>query len=158
MKMRQDLHFVFFTKRIHRLNEVLPPDWGNGYENVTVGCTCENGERAKSRLPVFLSVPIRHRMIVCEPLLSPIDLSPYLDRLAVEEVCVGGESGDGARVCDFDWVMEIQKACVNARIRFRYHQTGAFLLREGQLYRIPRRLQHEQALRANINYTPDLLH
>ena len=39
MKLRPDLHFVFFTKRIERLQAVLPPDWGDGYENVTVGCT-----------------------------------------------------------------------------------------------------------------------
>ena len=56
MRIREDLHFVFFTKRIERLREVLPPDWGDGYDNVTIGCTCENQDRADFRLPIFLSL------------------------------------------------------------------------------------------------------
>ena len=99
-------------------------------------------------MPVFLSLPLRHRKIICEPLLGFIDLSPYLDRTAIEEVCVGGESGEHARVCDFDWVVGIRSACNAAGVRFSYHQTGAKLLRDGHLYRIPRRLQHEQAKKA----------
>ena len=151
MKLRPDLHFVFFTKRIERLQAVLPPDWGDGYENVTVGCTCENQDRADARLPIFLSLPLRHRVIVCEPLLGPIDLRPYLDRAKIESVSAGGESGDGARVCDYDWILGIRSACAEADVRFSYHQTGALLRRDGKLYHIPRRHQHEQASRAGID-------
>ena len=148
MRLRPDLHFVFFTKRIERLSACLPNDWGDGYENVTVGCTCENQARAAQRLPVFLSLPLQHRKIICEPLLGSINLSPYLDRTLIEEVCVGGESGEHARVCNFDWVLNIRNACNAAGVRFSYHQTGAKLLRDGKLYLIPRRLQHEQAKKA----------
>lgn len=151
MKLRSDLHFIFFTKRIERLGAVLPPDWGEGYENVTIGCTCENQERADKRLPIFLSMPIRHREIVCEPLLGVIDLRPYLDRTKIEAVCAGGESGEGARVCNFDWVMDIRNACAERGVRFSYHQTGALLQKEGKVYRVPRRRQHEQAKRAGID-------
>jgi len=148
MRLRSDLHFVFFTKRIERLPFCLPADWRDGYENVTVGCTCENQDRADFRLPIFLSVPVAHRVIVCEPLLGPIDLSPYLSREAIEEVSVGGESGDAARVCDFDWVRGLQENCATAGVRFSYHQTGALLRRDGKLYRIPRKWQHAQAKKA----------
>lgn len=148
MRTRKDLHFVFFTKRIERLAELLPPDWGEGYENVTVGCTCENQKRADERLPVFLSLPILHRWVICEPLLGEIDLHPYLSPEMIEEVSVGGESGEGARECDFSWVRTIREACMDAHVRFSYHQTGALLRRDGKLYRIPRRHQHEQAQRA----------
>ncbi len=151
MRVRSDLHFVFFTKRIERLREVLPPDWGDGYDNVTIGCTCENQARADERLPLFLELPILHREIVCEPLLSSIDLSPYLDRARIESVCAGGESGEGARECDFDWVLGIRAACFAAGVRFSYHQTGALLRRDGVLYRIPRSQQHAQAVRAGID-------
>lgn len=151
MRMREDLHFVFFTKRIERLAEVLPPDWGEGYENVTIGCTCENQDRADFRLPIFLGLPIRHRMIICEPLLGGIDLTPYLDRTKIESVSVGGESGNAARVCDFEWVCAIREACVAAGVRFHYHQTGARLRRDGKIYEIPRRRQHEQAKRAGLD-------
>lgn len=151
MHRRSDLHFIFFTKRIERLQAVLPPDWGEGYENVTVGCTCENQARANERLPIFLSLPIMHRTIICEPLLGQIDLRPYLDRTKIESVSVGGESGDDARECDFAWVMELHNACKAAGVRFSYHQTGALLRRDGRLYRIPRHLQEEQAKRADID-------
>jgi protein gp37 len=152
MRLHEDLHFVFFTKRIERLASVLPPDWGDGYENVTVGCTCENQDRADFRLPIFLSLPIRHRMIVCEPLLGAIDLSPYLDATQIESVTVGGESGEHARVCDFDWVSGIRDTCTCAGVRFFYHQTGARLRKDGKIYEIPRRLQHEQAKRAELDF------
>ena len=151
MRMRKDLHFVFFTKRIERLASVLPNDWGDGYENVTIGCTCENQDRADFRLPIFLSLPIRRRMIVCEPLLDKIDLTPYLDRTKIESVSVGGESGNAARVCDFEWVCALHESCKAAGVRFHYHQTGARLRRNGRVYEIPRSQQHEQAKRAGLD-------
>ena len=36
MRIRQDLRFLFITKRIDRLQQCLPPDWGDGYENVRI--------------------------------------------------------------------------------------------------------------------------
>ena len=36
MRIRHDLRFLFFTKRIDRLAAVLPPDWGDGYDNVRI--------------------------------------------------------------------------------------------------------------------------
>lgn len=151
MRTRDDLHFVFFTKRIERLSSVLPPDWGEGYANVTVGCTCENQARADERLPTFLSLPLQHRWIVCEPLLGEIDLSPYLDPARIERVAAGGESGEDARVCDFDWIRRISRDCAASGVRFSYHQTGALLRRDGTLYHIPRRHQHNQAKRAGMD-------
>ena len=37
MRERSDCWFYFFTKRIDRLAECLPPDWGEGYDNVMIG-------------------------------------------------------------------------------------------------------------------------
>lgn len=151
MRLRRDLRFLFFTKRIDRLAEVLPDDWGDGYDNVTIGCTVENQQAADYRLPIFLRLPIRHRVIVCAPLLGAIDLSPYLSA-AIEEVSVGGESGEAARPCDFEWVVDLRRQCVAAEIPFCFHQTGARLIKEGRLYRIPRSMQHAQARKAGIDY------
>lgn len=151
MRLRHDLHFVFFTKRIERLCDLLPPDWGDGYENVTVGCSVENQEMADRRLPLLLAAPVRHRMIVCAPLLGPLNLEPYLSAV-VEEVSVGGESGPEARPCDYDWVLDIRRQCVGADVPFRFHQTGARLVRDGRLYRIRREYQHAQARKAGIDF------
>lgn len=102
IRWRSDLQFLFITKRILRLQSCLPPDWGEGYENVHICCTVENQRQADIRLPVYCKVPIRHKSIICSPLLGPIDLRPYLSG-SMEEVVVGGESGEEARVCDYRW-------------------------------------------------------
>lgn len=156
MRLRHDLSFVFFTKRIERLARVLPDDWGGGYSNVAIGCTVENQEAADRRLPVFREVPARHKLIVCAPLLGPLDLAPYLGEWC-EELSVGGESGPDARPCDFDWVLSLREQCVAADIPFVFHQTGARLIMQGRLYRIPRARQHEQARKAGIDYRTDKL-
>lgn len=126
IKLRPDLQFCFFTKRIHRLQACLPDDWGPGYPNVTIGCTVENQTMADQRLPIFLHAPIRQRMIICEPLLSAIDLSPYLSN-AIIEVMVGGESGPEARICNLEWIQSLKKQCQTAQVKFTIHQTGAKL-------------------------------
>lgn len=151
MALRHDVDFMFFTKRIDRLSEVLPEDWGEGYDNVIIGCTVENQMEAERRLPLFLSLPIRHRIIICAPLLGTLDLRPWLDK-SIEEVSVGGESGADARIIDYDWVTDLRRQCVEADIPFRFHQTGARLVKQGRLYRIPRSHQHSQARRAGIDY------
>lgn len=150
---RPDLTFVIFTKRIHRLEVGLPADWGDGYPNVVVGCTVENQAMADYRLPLFGRAPIRHKLIVCAPLLERIDLSAWLDG-SIEEVSAGGESGPEARVCDYEWVLDIRRQCVERRIPFSFHQTGAKLLKDGRLYRIRRCFQHSQARKAGIDYGP----
>ena len=120
MRIRHDLRFLFFTKRIDRLAAVLPPDWGDGYENVVIGCTVENQAMADYRLLLFLATPVRHRLIVCAPLLGPLDIARYLSP-AVEEVSAGGESGNEARPCDYAWVLGLREQCVAADISFCFH-------------------------------------
>ena len=60
IRQRTDLHFLFLTKRIERFMQCIPPDWENGYDNVTVCCTVENQARADERLSIFSGLPIRH--------------------------------------------------------------------------------------------------
>lgn len=74
IRQRPDCHFTFFTKRIDRMSRCLPEDWNDGWDNVTVGCTVENQDRADFRLPIFLGLPIKHRLIVAAPLLERINL------------------------------------------------------------------------------------
>lgn len=151
IRSRPDLRFLMITKRIDRLQAVVPDDWGEGYDNVTICCTMENQERADYRLPIYQAAPVKHKIIVCEPLLSAVDLSPYLGAW-VEQVIVGGESGREARTCHYDWVLGIRRQCVEHGISFRFRQTGARLLKDGQLYRIRRQFQHSQARKAGIDY------
>lgn len=152
IRERSDLDFFIVTKRIRRFRVGLPDDWGDGYENVAICCTAENQKRADERLPVFLSEPIRCRSVICEPLLGPVDLSPYLSGGATGEVTVGGESGDGARLCRYEWVLALRDQCRRAGVPFTFKQTGANFEKDGRVYRIPRRLQHLQAQKAGISF------
>lgn len=146
---RPDLMFFIITKRIGRFAVGLPEDWGGGYGNVTIAVTCENQQKASERLPQLLALPIRHRQIMCEPLLEEIDLTPWLSA-DIEGVTAGGESGESARLCRYDWVLSLARQCESAGVPFYFKQTGALFEKDGRLYRIPRREQHEQARRAGL--------
>lgn len=151
MRLRSDLHFFMITKRITRLARCLPPDWGNGYPNVTLCCTVENQAMADLRLPVYKDAPVRHKIIVCEPLLERIDLSSGLGDW-IEKVIVGGESGKDARMCCYEWVLNIRDQCLERRVPFSFKQTGARFAKDGRLYHIKRPLQGAQARKAGIDH------
>ncbi|MBQ9116365.1 MAG: DUF5131 family protein [Clostridia bacterium] len=72
IKERSDCEFFIMTKRIHRFTECIPEDWGEGYEKVTIAVTTGNQRMADYRLPIYLSLPIRRKQIICEPLLEDI--------------------------------------------------------------------------------------
>lgn len=45
-----------------------------------------------------------------------------------------------------------REQCIENDVPFRFHQTGANLLKDGKNYRIKRKYQISQALKAGINY------
>ncbi len=151
IKIRSDLTFLIVTKRVDRFFANLPQDWGTGYDNVRIACTVENQDRANYRIPIFLKLPIKHKCIVAEPLLENINLSPYLTK-DIQEVIVGGESGAKARVCDYNWVLNLRQQCMDCNVSFRFHQTGTYLKKDNKVYKIDRKHQHSQAQKANIDF------
>ena len=124
MRERFDCTFFMITKRPERIADHLPADWGKGWEHVTIAVTCENRDMLDKRLP---GTPI------------------------IKHVAVGGESGPGARPCDYTWVEAVSRQCMENGITFNYHQTGAKLIKDGKLYNIPRRYQHSQAHKAGLD-------
>ena len=158
MRVRSDCTFFMITKRPERIASQLPPGWNGGWEHVTIAVTCEDRKAAENRLPVYLSLPLKHRAVMIEPMLSAIDLRPFLrdrtpeGRPVIESVSVGGESGPSARPCEYDWVLDVHAQCVENGVRFSYHQTGARLIKDGREYRIPRKRQHEQARKAKLDF------
>ena len=112
IRERSDCSFYMITKRPERIREVLPPDWGDGYENVEISCTCENQRMADKRLPIFLELPIPNKSIIHEPMLERINIRPYLKQYGgrIRSVSCGGESGPEARICDFSWILDTKKA------------------------------------------------
>ena len=154
IREREDVHFTIITKRILRFADCIPPDWGDGYENVSICCTMENQAEFERRMPCFLAQPIRGKYVICEPLLSPIDFGSSLAH-GIRKVVVGGESGFDARPCAYDWVLDIRRQCIESGVPFYFKQTGARFVKDGVLYRIPRKLQHSQARNAGINTAPN---
>jgi protein gp37 len=152
MRIRSDLDFFMITKRIDRLHAVLPGDWGDGYDNVTIACTVENQDRADYRLPIYMSAPVKDKLIICEPLLEQVDLRPYMGGW-VEQVIVGGESGDEARACHFDWVLDIRTQCIEKQVPFFFKQTGANFVKDGRQYHIKRQFPHAQARKAGLDFS-----
>lgn len=154
MRERSDLHFLFLTKRIERFTDNIPDDWGEGYDNVTVGCTVENQIRADERLSVFKSLPIRHKNIICQPMISQIDLEKYLD--GVELVAVGGESDRDARPLDYNWVLSVREQCISANVPFEFRQCGTHFIKDGKEYNLQVRELGAQARKANIDFHPGI--
>lgn len=152
IRERSDLHFHIITKRIDRFTVGLPDDWGAGYWNVTICATCENQETADYRLPILVELPIMHREIIHEPMLSEIHIEKYLNTGKIRRVTCGGESGDQARLCCYDWILAIREQCVRYSVPFCFKQTGARFKKDGKIYLIPRSRQMEQARKAGINF------
>ena len=154
MKARPDLTFFITTKRPERFLVSLPEDWGRGYGNVVIGCSCESQYTADRRLPVFLRLPVCHKRIVLEPMLQAINIERYLEKYSaeIEEVSCGGETGEDARELDYAWVIGMHLQCVKYDVPFRFRGTGTHFRRGGKLFTIEKEEQELQAARANINY------
>ena len=111
-------------------NAVLPNAW--------LGVSVENQKWADVRIPKLLETPAAVRFLSCEPLLGPVDLSAWLDRMEFERdngeaaiyrpslgwVIVGGESGPGARPMHPDWVRSLRDQCVAAGVPFFFKGWG----------------------------------
>lgn len=124
------LDWLLLTKRPENFTKMVP--WHNTWpENVWIGTTAENQERAKERIPVLLKFPAVVRFISCEPLLGPIDLSQWLNhreqqKPSINWVIVGGESGHKARPMHPSWVRKIRDQCLALYTPFNFKQWGCW--------------------------------
>jgi protein gp37 len=84
--------------------------------------------------------------------LSDIDIDKYLQSGQIEHVTCGGESGNNARVCNYDWVLHIREQCIKNNVSFYFKQTGANFMKDGKIYKIERKYQLRQARKANIDF------
>ncbi|HZX21054.1 MAG TPA: DUF5131 family protein, partial [Clostridia bacterium] len=126
-----------------------PNDWNDGYDNVIVGCTIENQDRADFRLSIFATLPIKHKNIICQPLIEEINIEKYLDD--VELVVVGGESGKNVRPLNYDWVLNIREQCINKGVHFEFRQCGTHFIKDGKKYKLNVRDLCSQARKADID-------
>jgi protein gp37 len=95
--------------------------------NIWLGASVEDQERAEERIPELLQIPAVVRFLSIEPLLGPVDLLRFIDRLAIQWIIVGGESGPRARPMNPKWVKVIRDRCVAAGVPFFFKQWGEWL-------------------------------
>ena len=153
IKQRPDVIFILITKRLERIAQVLPPDWGDGWENVFLNVTCENQIRADERIPILLQLPFKHKGIVAAPFIAPVSIKKYLSSHQIEQVIAGGENYDGTRPLDYLWVKNLYDECVEANITFCFMETGTNFIKDGKTYHLPsKQLQSVMAYKSGLQF------
>ena len=115
--------------------EAYPP------RNVWAGVSVENQKYADERVHLLLQTPAAVRFLSMEPLLSAVklrhdwlwefdaaassELAAEVGRSPIDWIIVGGESGSGARPCRIDYIEQIKRQCVRARVPVFVKQLGS---------------------------------
>lgn len=153
MRLRSDVKFFLLTKRPQRVRACLPRDWGDGWENIFFNVTCENQRRADERIPILLSLPFKHKGIMCAPFIGEVSVEKYLESGQIEQVVCGGENYDGARPCNYDWVRNLRRECEKYNISFCFMETGTNFIKDGRRYFMPsKQVQSEMAYKSGISF------
>lgn len=156
---RSDVIFYLLTKRIARVEKCLPSDWGAGWDNVFFNVTCENQKRADERIPILLELPFKHKGIMCAPLIGSIEIGHYLDSAQIEQVTAGGENYDGARPCNYDWILSLRRQCEARDIKFCFFETGTNFVKDGKTYHMPdKKLQSQMAFKSQASFPGKPIH
>ena len=120
------LDWLLLTKRPHNISYMVP--WAKQWpENVWIGATVENQTWAEKRLPTLLKIPAKIRFLSCEPLLSNLDLSAFVDKPEyhpIDWIIAGGESGAYSRPMNPEWVRNLRNQSNEANIAFHFKQWG----------------------------------
>lgn len=125
--------FYILTKRPLRMREFFTKwlgmyphfaKWPEDFSHVWIGVSVENQARAEERIPILLKTPAPNRFIACEPLIAPIDLSPWIDegKTGIGWVYVSGEKGLYFRRMSPKWALAIRDQCELADVPFHFKQ------------------------------------
>jgi len=118
--------FLILTKRPERINECLPPDWGDAWDNVWFGVSAEDQRSAEKRMPYLTDIVCVNRFVSAEPLLGRLNLRAWMSEGFIDWLIVGGESGPLAREMKRDWVYKLRDDCHLFDIPFYFKQWGGY--------------------------------
>ena len=139
-----NLDWQLLTKRPENIANFLPVNWGGGWNNVWLGVSTEDQQRAEERLPYFDKLSAAVFFASYEPALGPIDFfkivrgKKLIDRL---DWCIyGGESGPGFRPHDIAWPRTARDQFDKVGKAFFYKQSPAYRTEmgielDGEIYR-----------------------
>jgi len=136
------LDWLLLTKRPQNMARMLPRQWlDHPRDNVWLGTSAESQVWADLRIPRLLSVPAVVHFVSAEPLIGPLNLTPYLGGDGVNWVIGGGESGAGYRPMDVEWVRGLISQCQRSGAAYFHKQGSARYPGRGE--EIDGRLWHE---------------
>lgn len=142
-----NLDWLLLTKRPENVRVMAP--WGSEWSsNVWLGTTVENQQRLDERLPHLVQHPAVVRFLSVEPLLGPLDLRHYLDR--IQWVIVGGETGHGARPTQIEWARQVRDQCLEFGVPFFFKQWGNHAPDESGEQLVKLRRKHDRQLDGRI--------
>ena len=138
-----NLDWLLLTKRPENVGAMAPwrEEWPS---NVWLGTTVENQQRLDERLPHLVEHPAVVRFLSIEPLLGPLDMRNYLDR--IQWVIVGGETGHGSRPTLIEWARQVRDQCQEFGVPFFFKQWGTYAPDESGTRLVRLRRKHDRLL------------
>jgi len=145
--IRKSPHHTFqiLTKRPERILNCLPPDWGNGWDNVWLG-TSIGSQSSIERAWRLLDAPSKLYFLSLEPLHGMVSLNDaellhsewrkiWTIGKYIDWVIVGGESGNENgkyryRPCELHWIEKIVSDCKKANVPVFVKQLGTYLSKQ----------------------------
>lgn len=132
IKNHPELRFIIITKRPERVNDHLPEDWNDGYDNVVIAVTCENQRCSDLRLPILKEMNCKHKWITCSPMLEEIHIEDYLAKGFIEHVECGGEKfTTSPREIRYEWVKSLRDQCEKYKVNMTFMYSGYKFLKDG---------------------------
>ncbi len=119
-----NLDWQLLTKRPQNLEEMMPPDWGEGYPNVWLGVSAEDQNEYDRRWPILARTPAGIRFISYEPALGEISLAGHDS--TPDWLIWGGESGTPRRRLNPEWIRRITQECCQQGVAVFGKQWGAY--------------------------------
>jgi protein gp37 len=115
--------YQVLTKRPERMRELLTwrLGWAAILPHIWWGVSVENRRHGLPRIAELQASPARVRFLSIEPLLEDLGT---IDLTGIHWVIVGGESGQGARPMQREWVISIRDQCRDAGVPFFFKQWG----------------------------------
>jgi protein gp37 len=115
--------YQILTKRSERLRDLLQTKLRDAAEEPHIwwGVSVENRRHGLPRIDDLRAAPAKLRFLSVEPLLEDLG---RIELDGIGWVIVGGESGNGARPMDSDWVRSIRSKCETDCVPFFFKQWG----------------------------------
>lgn len=150
--LRSEAFWAAVSTELGKLWQTTPPaPLRTVPAHMWVGVSVESQEWAEPRLSALLDVPALVRWVSAEPLIGPLNLSPWLygrtwgstamghgvggmaltsEPSPISWLVGGGESGPGSRSCDPAWLRTLRDDCLIAGTAYFCKQLGSVWARE----------------------------